>query len=253
MKLPLHDGLPRPPHWWSGAGRRNGSVGPYSPGSGARTRQGSGGRMFCSHCGTRLEAGQRFCMGCGSAVAGPAPDARVTTAAPPPAPAYPVTEVAADSDTTGASAAVAPANRIVMLLGLLVLGLVLAGVVYMIMGTRSDSSRSPITLASLASGSWSCTTSRGEAVDIQVTPPTESGSSGGVTAGDSSVRVSQSGDADVLTLANGLLEAMGEQGSISVSQEGAEDASLSWTVGADRVELVWNDGWDPVTVTCNAP
>ena len=140
-----------------------------------------------------------------------------------------------------------------MVLGLLALGLVLAGVVYALTAARSDASRSPLTLASLASGSWSCATSRDEAVDIQVTPPTESGSSGRVSAGDSSVRFSQSGDADVLTLANGLLEAMGEQGSISLSQEGAEDYSLSWKVGADRIELVWNDGWDPVTVTCTAP
>ena len=216
--------------------------------------------MFCSHCGSRLEAGQRFCVSCGSAVAAPHSEARVHTAAPPPVPA----SAPPDSAAAGAGAdrhpspspAVAPASRPVVALGLLVLGVVLAGVVYVLLSSRGDSTRSPLTLASVASGSWECSTSQGEAVDIRVTPPTESGSSassGSVTAGDSSMEISQSGDADVLTLASGLLEAMGEQGSISLSREGAGDYSLSWTIGSDSIELVWDDGWSPVTVTCDAP
>lgn len=123
--------------------------------------------------------------------------------------------------------------------------------------TGSASPGSPLSLASLAVGEWDCRSEDGASLDIALDTAGPSGSAGVKVSNDGSsqsVQVNQTGDADVRALAEGLLTAMGEQGSISLERTDANGPlpplSLTWSIDPDLVQLRWSDGGLTQEATC---
>lgn len=152
------------------------------------------------------------------------------------------------------AAAVPSPGKIGVLVGGVLLAVIAAGAGYVLgQSGGNDSPDSPLTLAALTSRSWTCTDADGRPYKINVWggagqgPATVEGSDG---SSSTSIRAEQSGDADLLALANGLLDAMGEQGSVSLTEGGGNPLTLSWEVQADRVRLSMSDSYSSSEVTC---
>ena len=214
--------------------------------------------MFCGQCGAQQASGRRFCPNCGAAAedqgvqasAGTHP-AATYAASPSVAVAAPAPTPPGDSPRPSGGSGL---GKVGALVGVALLAVTAAAAGYVVGQSGKDSSDSPLSLAALTSGSWNCTDADGNPYDIRLSgaPGEKSaavvGSDGSSTT---SVRAEQSGDADILVLANGLLNAMGEQGSVALVEEGNSPLTLSWAVAADRVRLSYSDEYSSSEVTCS--
>lgn len=222
--------------------------------------------MFCSRCGAQRIAGQRFCAQCG-ADGGSFEPAMVASASP-----SWQSEAAEASSARGAT--VPPAQggppqgatqvqgastrrrgRAGTIVGTVLVAAAAGGAGYVLGSAGGTANASPVSLASLASGDWGCRSDDGSSAAISLdTSPDGGRASVQLTDESHSVKVTQSGDADVAALASGLLAALGEQGSITVQtwQDGWEDSatSLSWQIDEDQIRVGYTDRWGAEWATC---
>jgi hypothetical protein len=207
--------------------------------------------VCCGQCGAQV-SGRPFCASCGSRVAAPG-EPVPSVAQPTPVSGYPQAADPAPAWAPGpqvpppVSAAPAPRlGRVGAVAGVALLAVTASGVGYFLGQSGGGSPDFPVSVASMASGEWGCTgDDLMQPLDISISRDAAQGTVD-LSVSDEydtdSVRVTQSGDADLIGVVGGLLDAMGEKGSISLSEEGSTPISLAWVISQERLEFTWFDG-----------